>query len=42
MQIFIVFNTRSEQDRTLFKRLIARCQDLHINLQFTDPKLRQG
>jgi hypothetical protein len=42
MQIFIIFNTRSEQDRTLFKRLIARCQDLHINLKFTDPKLRQG
>jgi hypothetical protein len=42
MQIFIVFNTRSEQDRTLFKRLIARCQDLHINLKFTDEKLRSG
>jgi len=42
MQIFIIFNTRSEQDRTLFKRLIARCQELNIKLKFTDPKLRQG
>ncbi len=42
MQIFIIFNTRSEQDRTLFKRLIARCQGLDIKLKFTDPKLRQG
>ncbi len=42
MQIFIIFNTRSEQDRTLFKRLIARCQELEIKLKFTDPKLRAG
>lgn len=42
MQIFIIFNTRSEQDRTLYKRLIARCQELDIKLKFTDPKLRQG
>ena len=42
MQIIIIFNTRSEQDRTLFKRLIKRCQELDIKLKFTDPKLRQG
>ncbi len=42
MQIFIIFNTRSEQDRTLFKRLIARCQALDIKLKFTDSKLRAG
>ena len=42
MQIFIILNTRSEQDRTLFKGLIKRCQELDIKLKFTDPKLRQG